>query len=143
MIRRATPADVEAVARLHQEVRAACLPYLPDLHAPAEVLAYFRDRVFPTCEVWAAGTDTLDGYCAFRPGWVDHLYIRPERHHLGFGTALLGQAMAANSRLLLWTFQRNAGAIAFYRARGFRLVRETDGSRNEEHEPDALLEWTA
>ena len=81
--------------------------------------------------------------CGFRPGWVDHLYIRPERHHLGLGTALLGQAMAVNTRLLLWTFQRNTSAIGFYRARGFRLLRETDGSRNEEHEPDALLEWTA
>ena len=143
MIRRATPTDAEAVAHLHREVRAACLPYLPDLHAPAEDLAYFRDRVFPPCEVWVAGTDTLDGYCAFRPGWVDHLYVRPERHHLGLGTALLGRAMAVNARLLLWTFQRNTNAIAFYQARGFRLVRETDGSRNEEREPDSLLEWMA
>jgi putative acetyltransferase len=143
MIRRATPADVAAVARLHREVRAACLPYLPDLHTPADILAFFRDRVFPTCEVWVAGTDTLDGFCAFRPGWVDHLYIRPERHRLGLGTALLGRAMAVNTRLLLWTFQRNTSAIAFYSARGFRLLRETDGSRNEERAPDALLEWTA
>jgi GNAT superfamily N-acetyltransferase len=143
MIRRATPGDVAEVARLHRQVRAACLPYLPDLHSPADVLAYFRDRVFPTGEVWVAGADALDGFCAFRAGWVDHLYIRPERHRLGIGTALLGQAMAVNARLRLWTFQRNLGAIAFYRARGLRLVRETDGSRNEEREPDALFEWTA
>ena len=143
MIRRATLADVEAVARLHREVRLACLPYLPDLHTPAEILGYFRGRVFPTSEVWVAAGETLDGFCAFRPGWVDHLYIRPECHRQGLGTALLDRAIAANTHLQLWTFQRNINAISFYRARGFRLVRATDGSRNEEREPDVLLEWNA
>ena len=143
MIRRAAPSDIPAVARLHREVRAACLPWLPELHAPLEELVFFRDRVFPASEVWVVGADTLDGYCAFRPGWVDHLYIRPERHHQGLGTALLGRAMAVNAALRLWTFQRNADAIRFYRARGFRLLRATDGSRNEEREPDVLLGWSA
>ncbi|HEY6431317.1 MAG TPA: GNAT family N-acetyltransferase, partial [Acetobacteraceae bacterium] len=59
----------------------------------------------------------------------------------GIGTALLAQAMAAHSPLRLWVFQRNAPALRFYAARGFRLVGQTDGSRNEEREPDALLEW--
>jgi putative acetyltransferase len=143
MIRRATRDDIEAVARLHHEVRLACLPYLPDLHPPADILIYFRDRVFPMSEVWVAATDTLDGFCAFRPGWVDHLYIRPKRHRQGLGTALLGQAMAANTQLQLWSFQRNTNAIRFYLARGFHVVRDTDGHDNEEREPDVLLEWNA
>jgi hypothetical protein len=41
----------------------------------------------------------------------------------------------------LWTFQKNAAAIRFYLAHGFREVERTDGSRNEEREPDILLEW--
>jgi ribosomal protein S18 acetylase RimI-like enzyme len=143
MIRRAVPADIAAVARLHRDVRLACLPYLPDLHPPASVLAFFRDRVFPSSEIWVAGEDTPDGFCAFREGWVDHLYIRPECHGRGLGTALLRQAMAGQSQVQLWVFQRNSNAIGFYRARGFRLVRRTDGSGNEEREPDVLMEWTA
>ena len=39
------------------------------------------------------------------------------------------------------TFQRNANARRFYEARGFALVRQTDGSDNEEKEPDALDLW--
>ena len=35
-LRRAVPADMPAVARLHRAVREACLPYLPDLHTPEE-----------------------------------------------------------------------------------------------------------
>jgi hypothetical protein len=44
-------------------------------------------------------------------------------------------------RLQLWTFQRNLRARGFYEARGFALVRQTDGSDNEEKEPDALYLW--
>ena len=44
--------------------------------------------------------------------------------------------------LHLWTFQRNAQARRFYEARGFALVKETDGAANEEKEPDARYLWT-
>jgi putative acetyltransferase len=140
-IRPATSQDVEAVAHLFRLVRVACLPYLPDLHTPAEELAFFRDRVFPWCSVWVGGEAGIDGFCAWRPGWVDHLYIHPDCHGQGLGTALLSRAMAAHSSLRLWAFQRNAQALRFYDARGFRVIERTDGSRNEEREPDALLQW--
>lgn len=45
-------------------------------------------------------------------------------------------------RLYLWTFQRNAPARRFYEKRGFVLIEETDGARNEEKEPDALYLWS-
>ncbi len=117
-IRPATPQDVEAVARLFRVVRTACLPYLPDLHTPAEEETFFRDRVFRDCTVWVGGEAAVDGFCAWRPGWVDHLYIRPDCHGKGLGTALLSGAMAAHSKLRLWVFQRNAQALRFYAARG-------------------------
>jgi ribosomal protein S18 acetylase RimI-like enzyme len=128
------------VARLLRAVQQACLPYLPDLHTPQEDLAFFRDRVFAECEVWIAGA--IDGFIAFRPGWVDHLYVRPECQGQGIGTALVAVAMSGNAPLRLWVFQRNAAAIGFYQARGFREIGRTDGSHNEEREPDMLMEWT-
>ena len=97
--------------------------------------------MFPACTVWVGGEAAIDGFCAWRSGWVDHLYIRPACHSQGLGTALLSRAMAAHSPLRLWAFQRNAQALRFYAARGFRVIQRTDGSRNEEREPDALLEW--
>ena len=60
----------------------------------------------------------------------------------GVGTELLDVAKNGCERLELWTFQRNATARRFYEARGFRLVEETDGARNEENEPDARYLWT-
>ena len=120
----------------------ACLPYLPELHTAAEDLGFFRDRVFAACEVWVAQTDAIDGFIAFRRGWVDHLYIHPERQRQGLGKALLALAMAKHAPLRLWVFERNTAAIGFYGAQGFREIERTDGRGNEEREPDVLMEWT-
>jgi GNAT superfamily N-acetyltransferase len=140
-MRRAEPGDAAAVARLHRAVRQASLPYLPDLHSPEEDLWFFRERVFPVCQVWVAGSDRLVGFCAHRPGWIDHLYVEPYRQGRGLGSAFVTQAKQAHGELRLWVFQRNVAAVRFYEARGFRLVQRTNGSRNEENEPDALFEW--
>lgn len=133
--------DAETVARLFRVVRRACLPYLPEMHAPDEDLGFFRDRVFAECEMWVAQAGEVDGFIAFRKSWVDHLYIRPERHRRGLGKTLLAIAMRTQVPLRLWVFQRNTAAICFYRACGFREIERTDGGRNEEREPDMLMEW--
>jgi hypothetical protein len=49
--------------------------------------------------------------------------------------------MVGQSHLRLWVFQKNTPAIRFYTCRGFRLVELSDGSGNEEREPDALYQW--
>lgn len=140
-IRRADAQEAEAVARLHRHVRSACLPFLPDLHTPDEDLQFFRGAVFVQCEVWVAEGGAIDGFVAFRAGWIDHLYVRPHCQNRGIGSALLAQAMQTYPLLRLWTFQRNEAAIRFYRARGFREIERTDGARDEEREPDILFEW--
>ena len=138
-IRRADMNEAEAVARLLRAVQRADLPYLPALHTPEEDLWFFRNRVFVECQVWVAGAS--DAFIAFREGWVDHLYVRGTHQGRGLGTALLARAMRIQSSLRLWVFQRNTAGIRFYQARGFREVERTNGGRNEEREPDVLMEW--
>src|SRR5258708_17179364 len=136
--------DMDAVATIHRLALDATLPWLAGRHTPPEDRWFFRERVFPACEVWGAlESTTIQGFIAFREGWIDHLYVLPEAQGRGMGSALLKVATSAFPQLSLWTFQRNSGARAFYEARGFVLVRETDGSRNDEQEPDALYEWRA
>jgi GNAT superfamily N-acetyltransferase len=79
---------------------------------------------------------------AFREDWIDQLYVLPKAQGRGVGRELLQVAQRSFDRLHLWTFQRNVRARRFYEARGFALVQETDGARNEEREPDALYLWT-
>jgi GNAT superfamily N-acetyltransferase len=129
--------------RLHHHVRESALPYLPVLHTIDDGLIFFSE-VFSTCTVLVAERRGLIiGYCAYHDGWIDHLYVHPEHQGQGIGSMLLERAMQVEDTLRLWTFQKNAQARAFYERHGFRLVRTTDGSGNEEREPDALYEWVA
>jgi ribosomal protein S18 acetylase RimI-like enzyme len=141
VIRRADEQSAEAIARLLRSVLHTSLPFLPQLHTPDEDLWFVRNVVFAQCEVWVAGTGDIDGFIAFREGWIDQLYVRPECQRRGVGRALLGQAMETHLSLRLWTFQQNTAAISFYLAQGFREIGRTDGSRNEEREPDVLFAW--
>jgi GNAT superfamily N-acetyltransferase len=141
--RDAKTADLEAVVRLHHYVRQTCLPYLPVLHTIDDGLVFFSE-VFRGCTVLVAERrGEIIGYCAYRGGWIDHLYVHPEHQGQGIGSTLLKRAMQVEDALRLWTFQKNAQARTFYERHGFRLVRTTDGSGNEEHQPDALYEWVA
>ena len=143
-IRKADPADAAAIAVIHRSARRAALPYLPGLHAPDEVLAFFRDRVLARCEVGVAmdGNATVVGFYALSEGWIEHLYVAPSHQGRGVGSRLLRHAMGRGPALQLWTFQRNAPARRFYERHGFVAVKETDGLGNEEKEPDVLYAWS-
>jgi GNAT superfamily N-acetyltransferase len=142
-LRRATREDMPAVAVLHRLTMRASLAYLPELHTAEEDRWWFTTQLYPANAVWLAEDDAgLAGYAATAPGWLNHLYVHPDRQGAGVGPLLLAQAKDGAHELQLWTFQRNARARAFYEKRGFALVRLTDGAGNEEREPDALYRWT-
>lgn len=141
-LRRADVGDAQAVALLHRRVVRSSLPFLPDLHTATEDRDFFCEYFFPCHQVWICEHDSqLVGYIGFREGWVGHLYVDPAYHRKGIGTALLAKAMSASPTLLLWVFQKNTQAIAFYEGSGFRLIEQTNGEQNDEREPDALLQW--
>ena len=143
MLRRLELTDMDAAARVLRTSFDAALPSLAGLHTPDEDRWFFRERVFKTCALWGAFDGVvMIGMIAFRNDWIDQLYVLPDAQRRGVGTELLGVAQRALDRLQLWTFQRNAPARRFYEARGFAMVRETDGAGNEEREPDALYLWT-
>jgi putative acetyltransferase len=142
-LRRATVRDAPAVAAIHRAAFNAALPHLADRHTPAEDLAFFIDKVIPVTSVWLAVPGEIDGFIAFRRGWIDHLYVAPASQRRGLGSMLLAIAKEREPTLELWTFQCNHPARSFYERRGFRLVEETDGGGNEEREPDARYRWDA
>jgi len=140
-VRPARRDDSDAVAALLRAGLDAVLPHLPALHTPEEDRAFVRDRVFAECDVRVAEVDgAIAGFIATRPGWIDHLYVRPGAWRRGIGSALLLAGLRDERFVQLWTFQRNEGARRFYERFGFRAVRETDGE-NEEREPDVLYAW--
>ena len=130
-------------AAVHRASFDAALPTLAGLHTPDEDRWFFRERLFPACAIWGCFDDAaMIGIIAFREGWIDQLYVLSSAQCCGVGSELLQVAKSAFDRLNLWTFQRNIGARRFYERRGFVLVAETDGARNDEKEPDAHYLWT-
>lgn len=140
--RQALANEAGTVAEIARKSRAAFLPYLPELHSPDDGKTYFQNRVLPECDVWVAEENhALVGFCAFKKGWVDHLYLLPTHVGRSLGETLLNKAKERNMYLQLWVFLQNHRAISFYERNGFKMVHETDGAANEEKIPDALYEW--
>jgi putative acetyltransferase len=140
-LRPAQRADAPTIARVYEAARTHSLPYLPVLHSPAEDEAYFTKVVETEAVTVSVHNEAIVGFIARDDDEIDHLYVRPDHHGRGHGTALLTIAQSTRDRLELWVFQRNARAIAFYEAHGFAIVASTDGADNEEREPDHRMAW--
>jgi len=140
MLRRLGLEDMDRAAAVHRASFDHALPAHAGLHTPEEERSFFRERTFATCQLCGYfDNQQLIGIIAFREGWVDQLYVvLPSSQRRGIGTALLAIAQGQFPSLSLWTFQRNKAARRFYEKQGFTLAKETDGSANEEKEPDAL-----
>ncbi len=143
-LRRAVAQDATALAELWLRSYTAALPGVRRAHTDDEVRDWFRHVVVPLHETWLAsaqgapvGLLVLDG-CE-----LDQLYLAPEWRGRGLGDRLLTHAKSRRpDGLSLWTFQVNAPAIRFYARHGFVVAERTDGSRNEEREPDVRMAWT-
>ena len=82
------------------------------------------------------------GFFMLSDAFLYHLYVYPELQGQGAGSLLFGRVKElAPDGFRLWVFQRNTQAREFYEHRGMRVVELTDGSGNQEREPDALYEW--
>lgn len=141
-LRRARAEDAQAIAVVLRTAFRVSLPFIPELHTAEQDLWFVRERMLVRDEVWVAEEGgAVVGFIGFRDGWIDHLYVHPDWQGRGIGPQLLAKPLASRQARRLWTFQKNARARKFYEDRGFRLVELTDGSGNEEKEPDALYEW--
>ncbi|WP_407170476.1 GNAT family N-acetyltransferase [Bradyrhizobium sp. ORS 111] len=134
---------MDAAARVHRAAFDQAMPWLTGLHTPDEDRLFYRERMFASFTLWGTfDGEAMSGVIAFHDDWIEQLYVLPAAQGRGIGSALLEIAKQEAHRLQLWTFQRNARARRFYEARGFVVVEETDGSRNEEREPDIRYLWT-
>ncbi|HUO11551.1 MAG TPA: GNAT family N-acetyltransferase [Caulobacteraceae bacterium] len=141
-LRRATLDDMPALALLHRRTVEISLPFVPHLHTPEEDAWWFAERLYAINEVWLAEAGRgPEAYIAFRPDFIEHLFVRPESQGVGLGVTLLDKAKAEAAQLSLWTFQQNVRARRFYERQGFVVAGETDGRDNEEKLPDVLYRW--
>jgi ribosomal protein S18 acetylase RimI-like enzyme len=139
----AQPEDAAAIATVHLTSRQQAMPCLQRAHTDDETRDYFARVVGDRRQAWwvVRYQGQVAAYMLIDGEDLDHLYVSPCWQGRGFGSALLDRAKALSpDRLVLRTFQRNEKARAFYEARGFRGINQTDGD-NEEGEPDVQYEW--
>jgi ribosomal protein S18 acetylase RimI-like enzyme len=135
-LRRATPGDRDAIARLHADSwRASYRGIYTDEyldHAAAdERLAVWRERFASWDPQWICIVGELDGEVSGfahtvpddDPQWgalLDNLHVAPTIKRRGHGRALMRATARAlldehaGSMLHLWVLEENAGARAFY-----------------------------
>jgi GNAT superfamily N-acetyltransferase len=140
-VRRATVQDAAEVAEVFLGSFHATYAF-PLAHTDDEVRGWIRDRLIPNDEVWVIVEDgRILGMLALAPGWLEQLYVAPDRLGEGLGGRLMAVAKERQpGRLQLWTFQVNARARRFYESHGFVAVEETE-DRNEERQPDVRYVW--
>ena len=95
MIRTLEIADAEAVAAIARRARTGAIPHFPDLHSPAEDLAFYRGEIDSKSGwAWVDEPGRIVGFVIRRDAFIDHLYVDPERQRSGIGTELLDRAVA-------------------------------------------------
>ncbi len=141
-LRRATVDDAGAVADVFLDSFHATYDF-PLAHPDDEVRTWIRERLIPNDEVWVLDDGgAIVGLLALAPGWIEQLYIAPGRLGQGLGSRLVELAKARKPEALqLWTFQVNERARRFYERHGFVVAETTDGSGNQEGQPDVRYEW--
>ena len=141
-VRRAASEDASAVAELFLDSFHATYEF-PLAHTDDEVRGWVRDHLIPDSEAWVAIDDErVVALLVVAPGWIEQLYVEPTRLGQGIGSRLVDLAKTRSpDGLTLWTFQVNERARHFYERHGFVAVELTDGSGNEERQPDVRYAW--
>ena len=144
-IRLYQPSDFDAVVILWRVAREISLPefQLRKGHFFFEDVAYFRDHILASNQVWVAvdKNDRPLGFMAIQNDFIDLLYIHPDHWRKGIGVQFLNHARELSPGYLwLYTLQINQNARAFYEKNGFTAV-QFGVSPPPESEPDVKYAW--
>lgn len=143
-LRRATADDASQVADVWLRSFDAALPTVVRPRSDDDVRNYVRDVVVPDRETWAAEAEGhgIVGMMVLADDLLSQLYLAPDWRGRGIGDRFVTLAKERGpGGLSLWTFQINKPAHRFYERHGFVAVEHTDGSGNEEREPDVRYVW--
>jgi len=143
MIRRSRPEDADEIAATFTASFETLLTFLPNLHTHEEHRHFITEVVPVDHEVWVAEEDGhVVGLAAIGADTLGHIYVLPEYHGRGIGSALLDKTKELRPKgFTLWTFPQNEKACHFYERNGLHPIRYGDGSGNEEGVPDVQYEW--
>lgn len=144
LLRDGVRGDAEQLTDMFRRSRTVAIPWLVSPHDEASTRWWMEHVVLAGQHVRVAYNERPLGFAVVDGDWLEHLYVDPEHQGRGVGRRLLEDAQRASTgRLALHVFTRNQRARYFYEVAGFVLGDQSDGSDNEEREPDCTYTWTA
>lgn len=118
-VRHAIDDDRQACAQIFESAWNIALPSKPRQVTVDDLIAQTDDELIKV----ASRNGTILGFISlWEPAWfIHHLYIDPDFHGIGIGTALVNHAsnLANGHQLSLKCQIENIGAFTFYRTLGF------------------------
>ncbi|WP_051452330.1 GNAT family N-acetyltransferase [Actinospica robiniae] len=122
---------------------SAALPTVRRAHTDDQVRQWMRDVVIPEFDAFVAvDAGVVVGLLVLGEHAIEQLYLHPSWRGRGLGDRLVELAKSRLPHgLELWTFQVNESAMRFYARHGLVEMERTDGSANEEREPDVRFVW--
>ena len=143
-IRPAGDDDAAGIADVYLASFAATYEF-PRAHSDADTRSWIAEVLLTNREVWVATVakqGPIVAMMALTDEMVDQLYVAPGWTARGIGSRLIGLAQSLRPNGLdLYTFQVNRDARRFYERHGFVEVASSDGSQNEELQPDVRYAW--
>lgn len=145
LLRHGVEGDADQLVAVFLRARETAMPWLTRPHDEVANRWWLEYVVLAKLHVRVAYTKTsFLGFAAVNGDWLEHLYVDPDHQGYGVGRRLLEDVQhTSTGHLALYVFKRNERAGRFYQAAGFVLIDESDGSGNEEQEPDCTYTWTA
>ena len=133
--------ETDAAARQHRLAGALIPGFDPSLHTLDETCVFYREA-FAKGPIWGAfDGDRLVGHIALEPGWVEHLFVEPDRQREGIGRALLDIGMREQDDLQLYTYAANTPARRLYDAAGFVVEEHGFDPEHDDRVPNVRYRW--
>ena len=129
-IRRGTDKDVPRLLEIWRSAVDATHQFV-SAEDRTEIDAIVAGQYLPEAELWVV-VDSDDRPMAFMglaENSIDSLFVDPQVHGQGYGTALVEHALTIVPNPTVEANEQASNAVAFYVSRGFRIVgrSETDG----------------
>ena len=122
-MRAGTPADVPRALEIWRTAVDATHQFLSATDR-VEIDRMVADEFLPNAELWLAEDESgqAAGFLVMDGTMIDALFVAPEYHGQGFGTALLNHALEIAPEATVDASEQATNAVPFYLSRGFRIV---------------------
>lgn len=138
MVREVRPSDLDAVADIWLETNIEAHSFVPEEYWRGHFEMVKELLAQAELYVWEDEAG-IQGFIGLEADYIAGLFVRSGARSHGIGKRLLDRAKAGRDKLTLRVYQKNAGALRFYRREGF-AVREASMDEST-GEAESVMLW--